>query len=476
METLIGRKFEAANLRAAYDSENAEFIIVYGRRRVGKTFLVRNVLNEKFDFCVTGLFKKTKKRQLENFANSLSEWSGMDIPTPKDWYEAFRELKRYLKTLNKSRKVVFIDEMPWMATPKSDFVSALENFWNGWGSGQDSLKLIVCGSASSWFANNVFSNKGGLFNRDTRRIYLSPFTLRETEDYLHSRGINLSRYSIAQCYMVMGGIPYYLSKLQKGLSLAQNIDRLFFYPKAILWDEFRHLYDALFSNSEYYVKVVESLAEGERTGLTQSEISEKTGIPLGGNLSHILENLKFSDIIASATYYGKDRKEERFILTDFYTLFYFKIIKGNNSNDKDFWTNRLDDPSLNVWKGLAFELLCMLNVDRIRAKLSIGGVATDIYSFASKEDKGTGTPGAQIDLVLDRRDQIVNLCEIKYSSSTFTINKRYHKILIDKIRAFKEWSNTKKAVHLVMVTTYGLSNSVHNDIVQSEVILDDLFE
>ncbi|MCF0197207.1 MAG: ATP-binding protein, partial [Bacteroidaceae bacterium] len=242
---IIGRKQEQEMLNNAYNSDKGEFVIVYGRRRVGKTFLVRKVFAGQFDFHVTGLFRKNKKRQLENFANALSEYSGKDVVIPRDWYEAFRMLRQYLQTLGDKRKVVFIDEMPWMATAKSDFVGALETFWNGWGAGDDTLKLIVCGSASSWFTDNVFSNKGGLFNRDTMRIYLRPFTLHETEEYMQAQGIVMNRYEIIECYMIMGGIPYYLSKLNKGYSLAQNIDMMFFRPKALLFDEFEHLYDAL---------------------------------------------------------------------------------------------------------------------------------------------------------------------------------------------------------------------------------------
>jgi len=472
-QQLIGRKEELARLEAAYQSDKAEFVIVYGRRRVGKTFLIRSAFADKFDFCVTGLFRKSKKKQLENFSNALAEWSGMEREMPKDWYEAFRQLKEYLKTLGDRRKLVFIDEMPWMSTAKSDFVGALENFWNAWGSGESNLKMIVCGSASSWFSNNVFSNKGGLFNRDTERICLNAFTLAETEEYIRSQNIEINRYEIAECYMIMGGIPYYLSKLQKGLSMSQNIDLLFFRRKALLWDEFTHLYDALFNQSEVYVKVVEALAT-KRGGMTQKEILDSIGVQQGGNFSKVLDNLEFSDIIAKYISFGGKQKEEKYVLTDFYTLFYFKYIKDNNSHDEAYWTNRLDDPGHNAWRGLSFEMLCRQHTKQIKAKLGISGVATEIYTFSSKSHGKT--KGAQIDLIIDRRDQVINICEMKFTTSPYRITKTYQQTLQNKLDAFRQWSSSKKALHLTMVTSYGLKQSEYNDIVQNVITLDDLFE
>ena len=470
---LIGRKKELESLNNAYNSSRAEFVIVYGRRRVGKTYLVQQAFNGNFAFRVTGLFKKNKRRQLENFTNALAEYSGYDMDIPKDWYEAFRLLKKYLQSLDLERKVVFIDELPWMATAKSDFVGALESFWNGWGANEDSLKLIVCGSASSWFSENVFNDKGGLFNRDTMRIYLKAFSLRETEDFFVYQGITLSRYEIIECYMILGGIPYYLRKLNKSLSLSQNIDMLFFHPKALLFDEFTHLYDALFNKSEDYVRIVQALS-AKRSGLTQKEILANIGMQQSGNFSKMLDNLIVSDIISKITTYGARQKEERYVLTDFYTIFYFRFIKGNNSMDSAFWTNRLDSPSLDALRGLSFERVCLLHLNEIKAKLGITGVATETYSF-EKKSCGENDKGAQIDLIIDRRDQIINVCECKYSRNVFTIDKNYHNTLKNKVDKFKEFSKTRKAVHTTMITTFGLGNSMYDNSVESVITADDLF-
>lgn len=288
---IIGRKKEVEALQRCYKSGKPEMVIVYGRRRIGKTFLVRETFNNRFDFYLTGLYNKNTQKQLENFANVLSETSGEDITTPKNWIEAFRLLKAYLKGINREgRKLVFLDEVPWMDSQRSDFVSALENFWNGWGSGENDLMLILCGSATAWIMDKLLGDKGGLFNRDSERMYLEQFTLHETEDYLRSIGIKLNRYEIAECYMIMGGVPYYLSKLRPGLSLSQNIDNIFFKKNSLLRGEFSHLYRALFKSSDVYIQIVEILSK-KKMGMTRSEIVQATGLADGGALSKSLRIL-----------------------------------------------------------------------------------------------------------------------------------------------------------------------------------------
>lgn len=468
---IIGRKSEIQELTESYESRMAEFVIVYGRRRVGKTFLVRHVFENNFDFYVTGLFNKSKERQLENFSNALSEYSGEDCGTPKDWYDAFRKLKQYLKNINRpGRKIVFFDEMPWMDTQKSDFVSALENFWNGWGSGEKDLMLIVCGSATSWITKKLFGDVGGLYNRDTRRICLQPFTLKETEEYLIANNIMFNRYEIAECYMILGGIPFYLSKIRKGFSLAQNIDMLLFRKNCALKDEFKHLYDALFRKSELYVKVVEALSE-KKEGLARSEISNITGIPNSGYLTKILSNLIDCNFVAPINLYGKKSRETVYQLSDFFTLFYFRFIKDNFGKDENFWTNRIDSPSHRAWCGFAFEQICMAHINGIKDRLGISGVATVCSAWREKSENG----GAQIDLIIDRRDQVTDICEMKFSLGEYSITKEYAESLMNKINVFRDTVKTRNAIHLVMVTSFGLKKNSHSGVVQNEVTLDDLF-
>ncbi len=473
MDNFIGREKEIRQLRQRYESSSPEMVVVYGRRRVGKTFLIRQTFNNSFDFYLTGLYKKSLSRQLQNFANALSEYSGEDIDTPKDWFAAFRMLKTYLKGISHSgKKVVFLDEVPWMETRKSDFVSALENFWNGWGSGESDLMLILCGSATSWITKKIFGNKGGLFNRDTDRIYLEPFTLKETEKYLSHNRILLSRKDIAECYMIMGGIPYYLSKMEKGLSLSQNIDNIFFRKKGRLWDEFNHLYASLFSNPEPHLKIVKAL-HTKTSGLTRNDISAVTGIPSNGKLTRVLQELEDCGFVIAYKDWLNKKKDCIYRLSDFYTIFYFDFVKDNYGEDENFWTNRIDSPVHRAWSGFTFELLCMSHIAQIKSALGIAGVASRQCSWRGSDESGKK---AQIDLIIDRRDGIVDVCEIKFASDRYAISKSYEEELQNKIAVFRSSTSTAKAVHLVMITTFGLAENSHSSIVQKSLTIDDLFE
>ncbi len=472
MERFIGREEEIRQLRQRYESPSPEFVVVYGRRRVGKTYLVRQTFDNDFDFYLTGLYKKNIRRQLENFTNALSEYSGEDLETPDNWFTAFRMLKKYLKGIRKTgKKLVFLDEAPWMETRKSDFVSALESFWNGWGSGESDLMLIVCGSATSWITKKIFSDKGGLFNRDTARIYLEPFTLRETEEFFNHRQIQLSRKDIAECYMIMGGIPYYLDKFEKGLSLSRNIDNLFFRKRGRLWDEFPHLYASLFQNPEPHLKVVKAL-HAKTSGLTRKEISAAAGIPANGTLSRVLSELEDCGFIIAGSDWLKKKKDSVYRLSDFYTIFYLDYVKDNYGDDENFWTNRMDSPRHRAWEGFTFELLCLSHISQIKAALGITGVASRQCAWRGEDRDGKK---AQIDLIIDRRDGIIDVCEAKFSSQAYFITKSYEAELANKLNVFRSATGTAKAIHLVMLTAMGLAQNSHSGIVQNSLTLDDLF-
>lgn len=469
MENIIGRKQEIATLNACYESGKAEMVIVYGRRRIGKTFLVRETFQNRFDFYLTGLYKKNKAKQLENFANALAEYSGEDCDTPRTWYEAFRMLKQYIAGISRvGRKLIFLDEVPWMDTRRSDFVSALENFWNGWGAGRKDVMLVVCGSATSWIMDRLLGDKGGLFNRDTERLYLEQFNLNETESFLRSNGINLSRHEIAECYMIMGGVPYYLSKLRRGLSLSQNIDNIFFKKNPILKGEFEHLYNALFSSSEIYIRIAEELSKTS-IGLTRDEIAKKIDVSNGGNLTKVLENMVNSDLLRLDPYIGRKKKDAVYQLSDFFTMFYFKYLQ-NQSNDENFWSNRIDNRTHTSWAGLAFEQLCFAHMRQIKMALGITGVASEYYAW-----RNNTAGGAQIDLVIDRQDNVVNLCEIKFWNKEFHATESVAESIENKSDNLSHEFKSPKAIHPVLITTYGLAKGKYDRIFQSTITLDDLF-
>lgn len=467
---IIGRKAEKATLGEVFSSKHSEFVAVYGRRRVGKTYLVRETFSDKFTFEISGLANASTKEQLLNFSLTLKSTTGENLKTPRNWLEAFAQLITILKKNKSKRKVLFFDEMPWMDTPRSGFLSALEHFWNGWASARKDVVLIVCGSSTSWIINNLINNHGGLHNRLTRTIYLKPFTLAECEEYFKWRKIDFSRYRIAEAYMVLGGIPFYLSKMEKGMSVAQNIDNMFFAEGAKLKNEFQNLYAALFRNSEDYVKVVEALSRKGK-GLTRDEISRLSKITSGGGLSKVLQNLEYCGFIRKYQALNKKMRDTLYQLIDSYTLFYFKFIRKNEYNDECFWTNSLDTALHNTWAGYAFEMLVLQHVAEIKKAMSIAGVQSSVAAWRSEAAK----PAAQIDLVINRKDGIINVLEIKYCNKKYTITREYEKNLRNKIFAFKEETHARNAVHLVMLTTFGVSKNRYSEIVQKELTLSSLF-
>ena len=473
---IIGRTAERERLEKCMRANQAQLIIVYGRRRVGKTFLINQFFDGRFDFKLTGAYAEPKETQLRYFSVELNRQTGKNNPVPRDWIEAFQLLREYLSSLpTESKCVVFFDEMPWMDTQRSGFLPAFEWFWNDWGCTQDHLVFIVCGSATSWMVEKIAENKGGLFNRQTCRLYLQPFSLGETELYLQSKDIIWSRRDIAECYMILGGIPYYLSLLDPELSFNANIDNLFFRKRAELWDEFDHLYKTLCSNSEQYIKIVEQLSK-KRMGLTRREIAQQSRLPMNGALSRMLNDLVDSGFVRKYALYGKKSNEVIYQLSDYYSLFYYRFIKGGFGKDEHFWSNTLDNPARRAWAGLTFEQLCKDHIPQIKKKLGIAGVLSEESSwFGTVGEEGPRT-SAQIDLIIDRRDQVVTLCEIKFSINRFEIDKDYDQKLRNKISVFREATNCRKTIQLSMISTFGILQNKYSGIVNQEVLLDDLFQ
>ena len=469
---MIGRFREIHRLDQCMRSEEAQLIAVYGRRRVGKTYLINHFFNGRFDFKVTGLFDQSKEVQLHNFITELNAQSQESHPAPTNWRDAFGMLKEYLSVRLKSdeKVVVFFDEMPWMDTQKSGFISAFEWFWNGWGSSQKSLVVIACGSAASWMKRNIDQNKGGLYNRLTARIYLNPFTLKETEQYLDEKGIIWSRYDIVECYMIMGGIPYYLSKLSPELSYTANIDNLFFRKRAELWDEYTFLYDSLFKNSLNHKRIAEALSE-KRSGLTREEIKAKIRMPENGALSDMLDDMEYSGLIRINDIYGKRKKVYQ--LSDYYSMFYYRFLKDQYGKDEHYWTNTIDNPVRRSWAGLTFESVCKDHIEQIKRKLGISGVLSTVSVWSNNADEKND--GAQIDMLIDRRDRVINVCEIKYSIGEYEIDRDNEMKLRKKIDIFRNMTKTKSALQLTMITTYGVLSNKHSSIVANQVTMDDLF-
>lgn len=477
-QKIIGRDEERRELTNLYESQRPEFVVVNGRRRVGKTFLIREMFASCMTFHHTGLSPTVDatsaasalKMQLTAFYSTLLR-HGYQGDMPKTWFEAFDALRDILESRDTAeRLVVFIDEMPWMDTPRSNFVPALEHFWNGWGAGRANLMLIACGSATSWLCDKVINSKGGLYNRVTAEITLRPFTLAECEELYAELGIAMSRFDQTQAYMAVGGIPYYATLMDKRNSLAQNIDRLFFAKGAKLADEFRRLFSSLFADPKDHISIVRLLAK-RRGGYSRKEIADIAGLPYGGGLTSTLKALEVSDFIEAYVPHGQSARNTRYRLTDPFCLFYLRFVDGQRITDPKFWQNNATSPSMIAWRGLAFENVCAMHLEQMKRALGIGGVHTTSSPWLCKRDEG----GAQIDLVIQRADNVINLCEMKFCNSDFRIDKQYEGELRNKTCAFQEETRSRASIHLTIVTTFGLARNEYSGMAQSVITVDDLF-
>lgn len=472
---IIGRKSEQKELLQAANDEYSKFVAVYGRRRVGKTFLIRETFNYSFTFQHTGLARGKMKDQLLGFRASLQNASGKKYAQFKNWYEAFFALEEWLGSLPEGKKIIFLDELPWLDTPRSNFISGLEHFWNSWASARKDILLITCGSATSWIVNKLINNHGGLHNRLTNKILLQPFSLAECEQYSDENQLGLSRYQIVENYMIMGGIPFYWSMLKRELSLAQNIDALFFSKKTEgLSHEYEQLYASLFNNAEPYMQVVTALATKSK-GLTRDEIAKTSNLKLGGDLTRYLNELEWCGFIRKYNCIGKQSKDALYQLIDSFTLFYFQYMKGNKNNDSHFWTNNIGSPLHRAWSGLAFERVCLQHVNQIKSALGISGVLSNVYSWRTEANEDNGIDKTQIDLLIDRNDGVINLCEMKFTEQEYVMTHDEEMKLRRRRGNFIEATRTKKAVHITLVTPYGLKQNAHTSIAQSVVCLDELF-
>ena len=468
---IIGREKELSVLHECLMSDKSEFIALYGRRRIGKTFLVRESLEQEFVFYASGLLNEGLERQIAAFNKEIIAYGGNDIAPAKNWNEAFENLNTLINlSSKKGKKVIFLDEMPWMNTPKSGFLSALDHFWNRHASMRKDVMLIICGSAASWIIDNIVNNTGGLHNRLTCEICLSQFTLMECEEYFRKKGIDIPRYQIAEAYMIFGGIPYYLDFFKPKYSLAQNVDAIFFNENAPLRNEYSNLFKSLFKNADNHMRIVEALGKKNK-GKTREEVAKDAGISEGGGLTKALTDLSISGFVREYVDYGKKKRDRLYQLTDPFSLFCLRFSKKRMTYNNDFWLRFCTTPTHANWAGYAFEILCLLHISQIRRALGISGVLSDIYSWKSKNH----SPGAQIDLVIERGDNVINLCEMKYSSTEFIINKEYEQKLQNKRLAFLAETKTKKAAHITMITTYGLQKNRYQASIPFEITLDDLF-
>ena len=460
-------------LEGAFNSASSEFVAVYGRRRVGKTFLVKETFKNNFTFHYAGIFDVPNKVQLKEFYLSLKRDGLEDEPAPKDWFEAFHLLEKLIEKSKKSRKVIFIDELPWMDRKNSRFLQALEHFWNGWATLRSDILLIICGSASSWIINHIFRQKGGLYNRVTRRIHLKQFSLSECEELSKAMRLPFSKNHIMETYMIIGGVPYYWTLFDPGKSMAANINSLFFRDDGELHNEFRYIYSSMFKSPEKCIKVMEALA-GRKAGLTRDEIINKTGMKSNGQLSDILEDLAECGLIRKYCSLNKNVKDALYQLIDFYTLFYYRFLKSALNVDEDYWLRLQKTQEYSVWCGLAFEKVCLMHSYQIKKALGIRGVMANIFSWSVRTNQYH--PGTQIDLLFDRADNIIDVCEIKYAPGGYNMTAASLRKLKEKISILSQYVSSQKFIEPVMITSNGMNRNKYSEEITHWISGESLFD
>ncbi len=478
MENIIGRHRECEELRRLYAGKHADFVAVCGRRRVGKTYLIRQFFNGQFTFSHAGISPSDLKTsnllrsQLQGFGYSLRYYGAELDHELRDWFEAFHELIRLLENRrNGDRQVVFIDEMPWLDTPRSGFISALENFWNGWGAHQDDLLLIVCGSATSWMMDKLINSHGGLYGRITKEIHLEPFSLAECHEYYRRNGIELTRLDQIQAYMMLGGIPFYLTALKKGLSFVQNVDALFFEKNAPFAMELTRMFASLFTNHQDYVKVVSLLAT-HSLGFSRGEIAKMAGFESGSHLTDIIDSLKRSDFITEYIPFGEKRKTPKYKLTDCFTLFHLHFLDKASAGNPHFWQDNFQTPAIRAWSGFAFENFCFRHLPQIKRALGISGIHCQAQPWLG----GTTDGRAQIDMLLIRNDRVINVCEMKFTQSPFEFTADDEADIRRKLSILQSATKTKYALHPTLITTFHMPQNKYSGIIHNTITMDDFFQ
>ncbi len=472
--SIVGREREQDILVQCLESKKPEFLVVFGRRRVGKTFLIKEYFNERFSFYTTGIPDEKTRNQLKAFNESLKLYGDKIGTVPKDWFEAFGRLRELLQNsevqrdYSSGKRVVFLDEVPWMDTARSDFKSAFDFFWNSYGSSQKDLLLIVCGSATSWIINNILNDVGGFHNRVTKQMHIAPFSLGECETFFKGNGIILSRDKIIESYMIFGGIPYYLNLYDRRLSLAQNVDNLIFDERGDLHHEYEHLFKSLFKKADNHVKIIETMAELKR-GLQRTDLVQKSGVTDGEGLTKALKELEQCGFIRQYNNATTKKNGSFYQVIDPFVLFSLNYIRDKRIKS---WQTFIKSPEYYAWRGNSFEIVCLLHVPQIKAALGIAGVESSEYSWKSKKKEG----GAQIDLLIDRADDVINLCEMKCTDKEFEVSVKYKADLINKVDTFIDEVKPGKAIHITLITSNGFKKNEYSEIVQNIIDPEKLFE
>lgn len=470
---IIARKEELSILKEAYECDSSQFIAIYGRRRIGKTYLAREAFNYNFFFSHSGIANGSKKEEINAFLQSLKEQGGEYDMQASDWLGAFSYLKRKIESSDLKKKVIFLDELSWIAGKRGDeFLKALEFFWNSWASNRKDVLLLVSSSATSWLLNHIIHSKGGFYHRLNHTIKLSPFSLKECKEYVLNSDYGMTDGQILECYMVFGGIPYYWSLLKKGYGVSQNIDRLFFSETGELREEFTYLYSSMFNRPEEYIRIITAIAK-KRKGLTRNELIEDAKIKDSGNLSKKIEELIACGFLKEYVPFGKKKVNIVYQLIDNFTIFYFHFMKPMPT-DTNFYLNNSQSGKLNAWRGLSFELVCLQHIDQIKKALGIYGVTTQECSWTCKPNEAEGIVGHQIDFLISRKDSVINLCEMKYSQVPYAVTQKEEEDFRRRTSDFLRVTKTKSSVFTTLISPYGIQTNRYSNAISNVIDLSDL--
>ncbi len=471
---IVGRKEQLVQIESLLRSEKSEFVAITGRRRVGKTFLIDQSFEKNICFQITGIQNASQKAQLENFARKLMIYSNSPflISTPKDWGEAFFQLRSYLELQPKNKKqVIFLDELSWINTVKSEFLQHLAHLWNDYLSKQSHFILIICGSASSWLVKNITNDKGGLHNRITTTIHLQPFTLSETKAFLEAKGIIKPLQEIAKLYMILGGIPFYLDDIQAHESNDQTIERMCFSDNGKLKNEYSNLYKALFANPENHERIVEALARSQK-GMLRSQIITKAKVTDGGPFNRAINDLLSCNFISTIAQFGRKKRGERYILNDEFSNFYHQFMKNSNRYASGMWLQMAQSQKFKIWLGHSFERLILRHIPQLKQQLGISAVYTEIYNLYPSNEQNKAM---QVDLLLDRKDNVVNFCEIKHYDNPFKISKEFYEDTQQKLAYFRTIAPKKQIIYTLITNQAPILNEYSTALIGKTVVLDDLF-
>ncbi len=455
---VVGRKEEQLILSKVLWNQEAQLVAVYGRRRIGKTFLIKSFFADKIkSINLIGSKRLKNKDLLSHFRDSIvtAGLVNTELPTPNNWNDAFKLLRLVLET-NSDQILIFIDEVPWFERPKSNFIGEFEHFWNSYATNRENLKIILCGSATSWMLKKLIYNKEGLHNRFTARINLKPFSIQEANEFLLSKSIKLTSKNLLELYLSIGGIAEYLKWIDKANSSAVIINDLCFKTSGNLFEEYESLVPALFSDPEKYNRLILALTK-KTQGSTFKELEQLSGVAKGTTLARMLTELELNSFVTAYTPYSWGNVK-LYRLTDPYLIFYHKWIQSIKKQGvpvpENYWMQTFNSQSFRIWTGYSYETFCFTHISDILKQIGISGMRVKPSIWRSKLSK----QGAQIDLVLERADHIINLCEIKFHTQPIVLDDKLENELMRKVSIFQEETKSKTEIVPLLISASEVIN------------------